>query len=186
MEMLRQNPFCLNVAIAAALFGMTATMAATPAAAQSTQMSSIQLNGDEPIKIDADNFEVNDSTKLITFSGDVVAQQGDNTVNAGKMVVRYKGGSTGLASGQGDIDRIDLSEKVRMANATQSATGDTGYVDMAKQLFVLSGAKVVLKEGNNVFVGCKLTVNMVTSEAKLDACGGRVQIQLDPSSRQAN
>jgi lipopolysaccharide export system protein LptA len=51
---------------------------------------------------------------------------------------------------------------------------------------VLKGKKVVLSEGKNVFVGCQLNVQMDTGEAQLDACGGRVQIQLDPQSRKTN
>ena len=43
---------------------------------------------------------------------------------------------------------------------------------------------MVLTDGPNVFTGCQLTVHMATGEAQLDACGGRVQIQLDPKSQQ--
>ncbi|MET3599135.1 LptA/OstA family protein [Martelella mangrovi] len=154
--------------------------------AQSTQTSGFQLSGSEPIDINADEFEVDDSTKLITFSGNVVAVQGANQVKAGQMTVRYAGGSTGIAAGQGDIERIDLSRAVSLETDTQTATGDTGYFDMTAQQFVLEGKQVVLKEGENVFVGCKLTVNMATSRAKLDACGDRVQIRLNPQSRPGN
>ena len=66
---------------------------------------------------------------------------------------------------------------------TQEATADTGTFNLIDEVFVLKGDKVVLSEGKNVFVGCQLTVLMRTGEAKLDACGGRVMIQLDPKSR---
>ncbi|MNL63208.1 hypothetical protein D3C87_1873210 [compost metagenome] len=49
---------------------------------------------------------------------------------------------------------------------------------------MLEGKQVVLSEGQNVFVGCRLTVHMETGQAKLESCGKRVQIQLDPKSRQ--
>jgi lipopolysaccharide export system protein LptA len=48
---------------------------------------------------------------------------------------------------------------------------------------VLSGEKVVLTDAENVFIGCKLTVEMKNGQAKLDSCGRRVMIQLDPKSR---
>ncbi len=57
---------------------------------------------------------------------------------------------------------------------------------MASQTFVLNGKQVVLSDGPNVFKGCKLTVQMETGRAKLDSCGRRVQIQLDPKSQQSN
>ena len=63
------------------------------------------------------------------------------------------------------------------------ATADTGTFNMVNETLLLKGKKVVLSEGENVFVGCQLTVTMKTGEAKLDACGGRVMIQLDPKSR---
>ncbi|WP_230720623.1 LptA/OstA family protein [Martelella mediterranea] len=163
-----------------------AVLPADTAFAQATETTGFQLAGDQPIDIDADEFEVDDATKLITFSGNVVAVQGVNTVRAAKMTVRYEGGSTGIASGQGDIDRIDLTGGVRLDTDTQSATGDSGHFDMPSQQFVLEGKEVVLKENGNVFVGCKLTVNMATSQAKLDACGKRVQIRLNPQSRPGN
>ncbi|MNL78641.1 OstA-like protein [compost metagenome] len=73
-----------------------------------------------------------------------------------------------------------------LSSGTQQATADTGSFDMTKQVFVLKGDKVVLSEGKNVFVGCQLNVQMETGEAQLEACGGRVQIQLDPKSRKTN
>jgi len=48
---------------------------------------------------------------------------------------------------------------------------------------VLTGKQVVLSDGPNVFKGCKLTVQMASGQAKLDSCGGRVEIMLDPKSR---
>ena len=79
-----------------------------------------------------------------------------------------------------------MAQKVFLSSGTQQATADTGYFDMAQQLFVLEGERVVLSEGQNVFVGCKLTVQMNSGQAKLDSCGRRVQIQLDPKSQQSN
>ena len=57
----------------------------------------------------------------------------------------------------------------------QVATGDNGTFDMKTEMLVLSGKEVVLSEGNNVLVGCKLTVDMKTGQAQVDGCGGRVK-----------
>jgi lipopolysaccharide export system protein LptA len=54
---------------------------------------------------------------------------------------------------------------------------------MANEVLVLTGEKVVLSDAENVFIGCKLTVQMKNGQAKLDSCGRRVRIQLDPKSR---
>jgi lipopolysaccharide export system protein LptA len=75
---------------------------------------------------------------------------------------------------------------VFLSSGAQQATGESGIVNLTNQTIVLKGKKVVLSEGKNVFVGCQLNVQMDTGEAQLDACGGRVQIQLDPQSRKTN
>jgi lipopolysaccharide export system protein LptA len=56
------------------------------------------------------------------------------------------------------------------------ATGDRGTFDMKSQVLVLSGDKVVLSDGTNVLVGCKLTVQTQSGLAQVDSCGksGRV------------
>ncbi|MEZ0002845.1 lipopolysaccharide export system protein LptA [Sinorhizobium fredii] len=79
-----------------------------------------------------------------------------------------------------------VSNQVFLNSGVQQATADTGSFDLTRQTLVLKGDKVVLSEGKNVFVGCQLNVQMDTGEAQLEACGGRVQIQLDPQSRKQN
>ena len=55
---------------------------------------------------------------------------------------------------------------------------------MATEVLVLSGKEVVLSEGKNVLVGCKLTVNMKSGRAQVDACGnGRVMMSITPSAQ---
>ena len=51
---------------------------------------------------------------------------------------------------------------------------------------MLTGKNVVLSEGNNVATGCKLTVQMESGKAKLESCGGRVSIVIDPKSAPKN
>ena len=67
---------------------------------------------------------------------------------------------------------------------------DSGSFDMRSEVLVLSGKEVVLTEGDNVVVGCRLTVQMSTGLATLDGCGkqqggsgGRVKMLLKPGSQ---
>ncbi len=154
-------------------------------------MDGLKLNSDEPIQIESDLLEIREQEKIAVFTGNVKALQGTTALQAGKMIVHYKdkanaapGASASVASGSADIDTIDVTEKVFLSSGTQQATADTGHFDMAAQTFTLEGDRVVLSEGQNVFVGCKLTVQMESGEARLDSCGRRVQIQLDPKSQQ--
>ncbi len=172
---------------AASLFVLAAglALAAGSAGAQQTssRMKGMELSNDQPIQIQSDKLEIQDQQNKAEFTGNVKVVQGTTTLQAGRMVVYYKSGGGSVASGDADIEKIDVFDKVYLKSQTQEATADTGTFNMVNETLLLKGKKVVLSEGENVFVGCQLHVTMRTGEAKLDACGGRVMIQLDPKSR---
>ena len=136
--------------------GLLSLAAVCPAFAQATtsQMDGMRLSNDEPIQIESDQLEIKEQEKKAYFTGNVKVVQGTTTMRAGKMTVLYTGEGASMTGGNADIEKIYLDNKV------------------------------LLSEGPNVFKGCKLTVYMETGEARLDACGGRVEILLDPKSRQ--
>ena len=149
----------------------------------SGRMSGLALSGDDPIQIESDKLSVKDEEGKAVFTGNVKVVQGKTTMQSGIMTVYYaKDGGTASA-GTSDIDRIVVGRKVYIRTEEQEATADDGVFNMATDTVVLTGERVVLTDGDNVFVGCKLTVLMASGEAKLDSCGGRVRIQLDPKSR---
>jgi lipopolysaccharide export system protein LptA len=175
------------------------------AQATTSQMSGMQINKDQPIQIESDKLEIHDQEHTADFTGNVKVVQGTTTLQAGHMTVFYKAKdaaadgkapvkaasdaaapAASISSGNADIDHIIVTDKVFLSSGTQTATADNGAFDMAKQLFILKGDKVILSDGPNVFTGCQLTVHMATGQAQLDSCGGRVQIQLDPQSQKKN
>jgi lipopolysaccharide export system protein LptA len=183
---------CLSFSIPAATAVALFSCLGVSAHAQSTtsSMDGLKLSNDQPIQIQSDQLEIKDQEKKAFFTGNVNVVQGTTTLKAGKMTVQYKekanggdGGATSISSGNADIDKIFLDDTVFLSSGTQQATADTGQFDMASQTFVLTGKQVVLSDGPNVFKGCKLTVQMASGQAKLDSCGGRVEIMLDPKSR---
>ena len=58
---------------------------------------------------------------------------------------------------------------------------------MKTEVLVLSGKKWCCREGTNVLVGCKLTVQMKTGLAQVDACGGQrpCQMSITPPPKQS-
>jgi lipopolysaccharide export system protein LptA len=96
-----------------------------------------------------------------------------------------KGAAASAVTGSADIDHLEVDDKVYIKSDDQGATGDKGTFDMKTEVLVLSGKKVVLSQGDNVLVGCKLTVQMQTGLAQVDACGGRVMMSLTPQSQNA-
>jgi lipopolysaccharide export system protein LptA len=139
--------------------------------------------------------------------------QGTTLMKAGRMVVHYvKGakddrgakddagkadnasqktdGAVGnmMAGGASNIKSIEVDGKVYVKSNDQIATGDHGTFDMQTQVLVLEGNEVVLTQGDNVVMGCKLTANLKTGLSKLDGCGsakdkGRVKVLLTPDNK---
>lgn len=155
------------------------------ALAQSTssQMSGIALSNDKPIQIESDKLQIKDKENRADFSGNIKVVQGSTTLRSNTMTVYYVGKNDSVVdTGSQDIKSVTMDGNVRLSSGKQSAQADTGHFDMASQTLVLEGKRVVLLDGDNVFTGCRLTVEMQSGEAQLDSCGGRVQIQLDPKS----
>lgn len=165
-------------------------------------MSGLKLSGDKPIQIESDKLEVRQNENLAIFTGNVSVVQGPTLLKAGRMKVFYvkkpegeeqgkktegqaASGGVSPMSGGANIDHLEIDGKVYIKSDDQVATGDSGTFDMKSQVLVLSGNKVVLSQGPNVLVGCKLTVQMQTGLAQVDACGGRVMMSLTPQSQNA-
>lgn len=159
---------------------------AAPALAQGTERATnMKISSDKPIQIESQRLEVRESENVAIFTGDVSVIQGQTQLKAGRMTVRYKKGSGSATAGSADIDRLEVEGKVYVRSDTQVATADKGVYDMGQQLLVLSGKRVVLSEGDNVIVGCKLTVHTESGLATLESCkeeGGRVKMLLNPGS----
>ncbi|RWN53058.1 LptA/OstA family protein [Mesorhizobium sp.] len=182
------------VGLAALGLALGLALGAAPALAQSrttSQLSGLKLSGDKPIQIESDKLEVRQADSVAVFTGNVNVVQGPTLLKAGKMTVYYvkdpdaaaKGeqASGAAMTGSADIDRLEVANKVYIKSDDQVATGDSGTFDMKTEVLVLSGSKVVLSQGDNVLVGCKLTVQMKSGLAQVDPCGGgRVMMSITP------
>ncbi len=159
--------------------------ALSPADAQQgiERNSNFALSNDEPIQIESDELEVSEQDGRANFIGNVNVVQGDMLLKAGLMTVYYSGESGSVSTGTAAIERIELAESVYLQSGEQTATADAGTYQMDSELLTLSGDRVVLSEGDNVLVGCKLTVEVASGNARLESCGNRVQIQLNPNSQ---
>jgi lipopolysaccharide export system protein LptA len=176
----------------AALLALGGLPALAQEATQKTEVSGQRLSGlrlsrDEPIQIESDKLEVKEPENLAIFTGNVTVTQGPTTLRSGRMIVYYEQDGGSATTGSSKIDRLQVDGKVYVKSNNQVATGDTGTFDMKSEVLVLSGKEVVLSEGPNVLVGCKLTVQMKSGRAQVDSCpksgsGGRVQMSITPGS----
>lgn len=185
---MRKNSLRLAVMMPLALC-VTAGAAYAQAQSSQSRLSGLKLSGKEPIQIESDKLEVREKESVAIFTGNVAVTQGTTLLKAGKMTVYYVNKGEGSATtGSADIDRLEVDDKVYLKSDTQVATGDRGTFDMKTEILVLSGKEVVLTDGPNILLGCKLTVQMKTGQAQVDGCpkdggGGRVQMSLTPGSQ---
>ena len=195
------------ISISTAALGIWAS--SSPASAQQNAGGAanggIKLSGDQPIQIDADKLVVHDNEGTATFTGDVTVVQGATVLKAGSMIVYYIKGAKkepgdataadapktgGFGPGSQDIDHLEVNDEVYVKSEDQVATGDHGTFDMKTEVLVLTGNKVVLTQGDNVAVGCKLTAQLKTGEAQLESCKsgptGRISITVAPKNAPKN
>lgn len=177
----------LRVTISAFLISMApvATMA------QQDPRQGLNFSSDEPLEIQGDRLEVMEDGRVNVLTGNVSVVQGPNLLRSGKMTVYFNQGSTPGATTGSNIERIEVEGGVYVKSEKQVATGDRGTYNMGTEVLELSGKEVVLTEGENVIVGCKLTIRGANGQATLESCkndnsaGGRVKMLITPPARNA-
>jgi lipopolysaccharide export system protein LptA len=181
-------PLKLTIRSGLSVAALVLGLAGSNAIAQDSRLSQMRLSGDEPISIDAANLEVREAESLAVFTGNVDVVQGTTSLKTSKLVVHYAKGGGSVATGTAAIERLEMSGKVVIRSAAQTATGDDATFDMKSNVFKLTGSQVVLSENGNVAAGCSLTVNMGSGKAQLQPCknGGRVTILINPKTAQGN
>jgi len=168
-------------------------IAAVPLAATAQQRARESLNfqSDKPLEIQGDRLEVLEEGRVNVLTGNVSVVQGPNLLRSAKMTVYFASGSNPRESTTGNnIERIEVEGGVYVKSEKQVATGDRGTYNMNTAVLELSGKEVVLTEGENVIVGCKLVIRGRNGQATLESCknnatGGRVKMLITPPDRNA-
>jgi lipopolysaccharide export system protein LptA len=175
-----------GMAFRACMTGLILSLSGFAALSQSSgdRVTGLKLSGDQPVQIESDKLEVRENEHKAIFTGNVAVVQGPTLLKAGLLTVYYANDGGSATTGSSAIERLEASGKVYVKSENQIATGDAGTYDMKTEVLVLTGQRVVLSEGENVAVGCKLTVLTKSGQAKLESCknGGRVSIVVSPQS----
>jgi lipopolysaccharide export system protein LptA len=146
----------------------------------------------EPIKIDADKLDVFDKEGRAVFTGNVVAVQGESTMNCTLMTVYYEqkrdqnGEAQPAAAGPGANDsaikKIDCKGPVTIVSRTQVATGENATFDRTANKIFLTG-NAALSDGPNVTRGERVVYDIDTGVANIETKpGGRVKALFVPGS----
>lgn len=103
-----------------------------------------QSQAEDPVKITADQFVVDDNARIATFTGSVVVTRKDLTVWAKKVVVDYGEG------GPSNIKSFVATGNVRIKTPEQDATGDRAIYDPKAETLRLTGNVMVVNASSTV------------------------------------
>jgi len=165
--------------LALGLFALLATTPLVQAEEGNPTPVGFHADPDAPIEIEADTLEVEQNSETATFIGRVVAVQGPLRLTSDRLVVTYArdaedttnaGGTNtgGNEEGGANIKRIRATGNVHvMSEDDQSADGEWAIYEVANSVITMGDA-VVLRQGENVIRGKRLTIDLNTGQARVD------------------
>jgi lipopolysaccharide export system protein LptA len=162
-------------------------------------MQGIQLNRDQPVKIESDALEVRDKSRQATFMGNVKLTQGETILQSKLLIIFYEDTSAAAPAqkksaaaaqkgatvpGGQQIKRAEAKGDVRVTQKDQTAKGDNGVFDVKTNSVTLTG-NVVVTQGTNVLRGDRMVVNLDTGVARVESDKTkRVEGLFNPSTAQ--
>jgi lipopolysaccharide export system protein LptA len=124
----------------------------------------ISKQSDEPIEITSKRMEAFNEKKLVVFSGNAIATQGNKVLKADLLRLYYKEESgkknkigtieTGSA---GDLEKIEAKGNVSLTQGERIATGDEAVYFRDGNKVIMTG-NAMLKEGKNIIKGDRVIV----------------------------
>jgi len=160
--------------------------------AQTGLLQKNTLRNNEPIQIVSDKMEAFQATRMVVFSGNAVAQQGDVRIQADRLSIYYKNSGAQSekvgpdAEQTGDLEKIVASGHVVITQKDVLATGNEAvyYQDTAR--FVMTG-NPVLRQEKSVIKGCRVIIQVDENRGKVEQCAdensGRVTAIIHPRKK---
>lgn len=154
-----------------ALGGESAARGAKETRKQS-EKSVFGANKKDPIYITSDRMEVDQKRNTITYTGRVVAQQGDLTLNSRALTAYYDPQMKG-------IREVVADGQVQVTQGQRVATGSKAVFSDKEQTITLTGNAVV-RQGNSQVSGSKITFFIEQDRAVVEGAGQRVKATIFP------
>jgi len=129
-----------------------------------------------PIEVTAQQMEALRSQGQATFSGEVVAKQGDMTLYCDKLVIYSQ-------NGQQQVDHLEAFGRVRVVQLDRTATADQAIYRQQEGTLVLIG-HAELHQGQNQVSGDEITVFLRENRSLVKSHdSGRVKAVLIPEAK---
>ena len=157
-----------------------ALLAVAPAAGQqAARTGGSGFNSNAPVDVDADRIEVQDRADRAIFSGNVIARQGNMTMNSARLTVIYTN-SNGV-----NVERLEAAGGVTLRTPSETAQGNVALYDVDRRIVTMIGG-VRLTQGSNRVQGGRLVLDLNSHRAVMDGGGttGRVSGRFTVPQRQ--
>ena len=160
-------------------------------ATEASQAKKANPDRDQPINITSDRLEAYNEKRLVVFSGNAVAVQGDKVIKADSLLIHYKKepGETREKTESGDfartgsVEKIEARGNVRITQEKKIVTGDYAVYYQDSQKIVMTG-NAVMKEGNNTLRGEKIDVFLDENRGVVESSGNqRVTATIYPAGK---
>lgn len=112
----------------------------------------LEQDTSQPVNVGADQLAVNNADGSAVFTGNVEVTQGEMTLKAGEVRVKY-------GADQTEIDQLIASGGVTITNLADKASSQEAVYTIASGVIVLTG-NVQLVQGPSTMQGQKLTINL--------------------------
>lgn len=140
-----------------------------------TVEDNIKKSAQRPMVIKSKTLEMDDVSKVVTFTGDVNAKIGDFIIDSQKMRVYYENLPTSKKASEADssISKIIATGRVRISRAQGGlATAEKAVYFKDDEKIVLTGNPVV-KQGNDFVEGDRITIFLKENRSVVESFVGK-------------
>lgn len=141
---------------------------------------SASRRNDQPINIKSNELLTDSAAGTATFSGKVVARQGDLTIYSDRLVVYY-------AEKDKEVDRVEAFGNVRIVQENNRGEAEHAVYDRRGAKITLDGGRPRVFQGKNTVVGEVITY-FVDEQRSVVVGGkdGRVEATIEPKGKGQN
>jgi lipopolysaccharide export system protein LptA len=116
--------------------------------------------GSQPVRIKSDGLEWDYKGHVVTFKGNVIANQEDVTLYSDRLVIYYDEATS-------ELTQIVAEAAVRIVQLDRRATAEKAVFHNAERKIVLTGNPVI-RQGKNVVIGDMITIFVDEDRVEVD------------------
>jgi lipopolysaccharide export system protein LptA len=123
-----------------------------------------------PVQVGGDNWRADQSIHTEYWDGRVEVQQDDARLRADHIkLIHAGGGPNGDSKSWGDVIRMEAEGNVYYVTEDRTMTGDNAVYTKNDDTVVITGAKVILQQGQNVMTGTRLVAHPDAGTSTFDS-----------------